>query len=122
MKYLRVMLLCLVLVFSTCDHPFEFSVYEANVKSNQQNTTVKNLQLLEGISLNSKEFKFAFISDVHFFYDQLTDVINDINKRDDIKFVIFGGDIADQALLREYEIFNDIMSNLKKPFLTVVFF
>lgn len=120
MKYLRVMLLCLVLVFSTCDHPFEFSVYEANVKSNQQNTTVKNLQLLEGISLNSKEFKFAFISDVHFFYDQLTDVINDINKRDDIKFVIFGGDIADQALLREYEIFNDIMSNLKKPFLTVI--
>ncbi|ARV13919.1 metallophosphoesterase family protein [Polaribacter sp. SA4-12] len=120
MKYLRILMLSLVSVFTACDHPFEFSVYEANVKSNQQNTTVKNLKLLEGVSVNSKEFKFAFISDVHFFYDQLTDVVNDINKRDDIKLVIFGGDIADQALLREYEIFHDIMSNLKKPYLTVI--
>ena len=120
MKYLRILLLSLIFVFSTCDHPFEFSVYEANVKTSQINTTVKNLKLLEEIQVNSKEFKFAFISDVHFFYDQLTDVVNDINKRDDIKLVIFGGDIADQALLREYEIFHDIMSNLKKPYLTVI--
>ena len=120
MKYLRILLLSLIFVFSACDHPFEFSVYEANVKTDQLNTTAKNLKLLEEVSVNSKEFKFAFISDVHFFYDQLTDVVNDINKRDDIKLVIFGGDIADQALLREYEIFHDIMSNLKKPYLTVI--
>jgi Icc protein len=120
MKYLRIALLSLVFVFATCDHLFEFSVYEANVKTNQQNTTVKNLKLLEHIPVNSKEFKFAFISDVHFFYDQLSTVIDDINKRDDIKFVLFGGDIADQALLREYEIFHDIMSKLKKPYLTVI--
>jgi predicted phosphodiesterase len=120
MKYLRILLLSLIFVFSTCDHPFEFSVYEANVKTDQLNTTAKNLKLLEEVSVNSKEFKFAFISDVHFFYDQLTDVVNDINKRDDIKLVIFGGDIADQALLKEYEIFHDVMLNLKKPYLTVI--
>ncbi|KGL63755.1 metallophosphoesterase family protein [Polaribacter sp. Hel1_85] len=120
MKFLKVALLSLVFVFSACDHPFEFSVYEANVKSKQQNTTDKNLKLLESILVESKDFKFAFISDVHFFYDQLKTVINDINKRDDILFVIFGGDIADQALLREYEIFHDIMSSLKKPYLTVI--
>ncbi|WP_158838467.1 metallophosphoesterase family protein [Polaribacter sp. L3A8] len=120
MKYLRIAILSFVLFFTTCDHPFEFSVYEANVKTNQQNTTVKNLKLLEDISLDSKEFKFAFISDVHFFYDQLNEVVDDINNRDDIKFVIFGGDIADQALLREYEIFHDIMKDLQKPYLTVI--
>ena len=120
MKYLRILLLSLIFVLSACDHPFEFSVYEANVISSQKNTTVKNLKLLEEVSVNSKEFKFAFISDVHFFYNQLTDVIDDINKRDDVKLVIFGGDIADQALLREYEIFHDIMSNLKKPYFTVI--
>ncbi len=120
MKYLRILLLSLIFVLSACDHPFEFSVYEANVISSQKNTTGKNLKLLEEVSVNSKEFKFAFISDVHFFYNQLTDVIDDINKRDDVKLVIFGGDIADQALLREYEIFHDIMSNLKKPYFTVI--
>ena len=71
MKYLRILLLSLMFVFSACDHPFEFSVYEANVKTEQQNTTVKNLKLLEEVSVNSKEFKFAFISDVHFFMIKL---------------------------------------------------
>ncbi|WP_166386357.1 MULTISPECIES: metallophosphoesterase family protein [unclassified Polaribacter] len=120
MKYIRILLLSLTVVFIGCKHPFEFSVYEANVKSEQQNTTDKNLKLLENIPVDSKEFKFAFLSDVHFFYDQLSKVVDDMNKRDDIKFVIFGGDIADQALLREYEIFHDIMSKLKKPYLTVI--
>ncbi len=120
MKHIRILLLSLAFVFTTCEHPFEFSVYEANVKTKHQDTTVKNLELLEDITVNSTDFKFAFISDVHFFYDQLSAVVDDINNRDDIKFVIFGGDIADQALLREYEIFHDIMSNLKKPYLTVI--
>ncbi|WP_341221214.1 metallophosphoesterase [Polaribacter atrinae] len=120
MKYLRIAILSLVVFFTSCDHPFEFSVYEANVKSSQKNTTEINLKLLENVTVNSNEFKFAFISDVHYFYDELATVIDDINKRDDILFVIFGGDIADQALLREYEIFHDIMAKLKKPYVTVI--
>ncbi|PQJ73380.1 metallophosphoesterase family protein [Polaribacter butkevichii] len=120
MKYLRIAILSFVLFFTTCDHPFEFSVYEANVKSDQKNTTEKNLKLLKNVTVNSAEFKFAFISDVHYYYDQLATVIDDINKRDDVLFVVFGGDIADQALLREYEIFHDIMSKLKKPYVTVI--
>ena len=118
MKHLKIISLLLILL--ACEHPFEFSVYEANVKKSQQNTTAKNLKLLEEVTINSTEFKFAFLSDVHFFYDQLGTMIADINKRDDIKFVLVGGDISDQALLREYEIFYDIMSKLKKPYFTVI--
>ncbi|MCL7753375.1 metallophosphoesterase [Polaribacter sp. Z022] len=120
MKSIKIVLLFFVIIFTTCKHPFEFSVYEANVKSRHKNTTVKNLDLLNDITIDSKEFKFAFISDVHFFYDQLRSVVDDINKRDDVLFVVFGGDIADQALLTEYEIFHDVMTNLKKPYLTVI--
>jgi Icc protein len=57
---------------------------------------------------------------VHYFYNNLRTVVEDINKNDAILFVIFGGDIADQALLKEYEIFSDIMKNLKKPYFTVI--
>lgn len=121
MKYIRkILFIAIAFTLTNCDHLFEFSVYEANVKTAQKNTTAKNLKLLQDLKVDSQEFKFAFISDVHFFYDQLSTVVDDINKRDDIKFVIFGGDIADQALLREYEIFHDIMSDLKKPYLTVI--
>lgn len=121
MKFFKLIaLIAIILTFTNCNNLFEYSVYEADVKTAQENTTAKNLKLLEDIKVDSKDFKFAFITDVHYYYNNLKKVIDDINKRDDILFVVFGGDIADQALLKEYEIFYDIMSNLKKPYLTVI--
>lgn len=121
MKFLKtIVFIVITLVFINCDNLFEYSVYEASVKSRQKNTTTKNLSLLENINVDTQDFKFAFITDVHYFYDNLKTVVDDINNRDDILFVVFGGDIADQALLKEYEIFYDIMKNLKKPYLTVI--
>ena len=121
MKFLKIIvLIAITLTFTNCNDFFEYSVYEANVKTAQENTTAKNLELLENIKVESQDFKFAFITDVHYYYDNLSSVVDDINKRDDILFVIFGGDIADQALLKEYEIFYDIMKDLKKPYLTVI--
>lgn len=121
MKFIKIIVLfTITLTFSNCDNLFEYSVYEANVKEADKNTTAKNIKLLENIKLESQDFKFAFITDVHYFYNNLRTVIEDINKSDDILFVIFGGDIADQALLKEFEIFSDIMQNLNKPYFTVI--
>lgn len=121
MKCFRIIILFVITItFTSCEDFFEFSVYEANVKASQKNTTVKNLKLIENIQVASQDFKFAFITDVHYFYDNLKTVIDDINKRDDILFVVFGGDNADQALLKEYEIFYEVMTNLNKPYITVI--
>lgn len=121
MKFLKtVVFILFTLILTNCDNLFEYSVYEASVKTSQKNTTEKNLKLLESINVETQDFKFAFITDVHYFYDNLKTVIDDINNRDDILFVVFGGDIADQALLKEYEIFYEIMEHLKKPYLTVI--
>jgi Icc protein len=121
MKFIKIIVLfALTITFANCDNFFEYSVYEANVKTAYKNTTAKNIKLLENTKLESQNFKFAFITDVHYFYNNLRTVVEDINKNDAILFVIFGGDIADQALLKEYEIFSDIMKNLKKPYFTVI--
>ncbi|MDD7914296.1 metallophosphoesterase family protein [Polaribacter ponticola] len=121
MKFIRnLLLITIVFTLTTCDNFFEYSVYVASVKSSQKNNTAKNLALLEDIKIDSQDFKFAFITDVHYSYDNLGKVVDDINKRDDVLFVVFGGDIADQALLKEYEIFYDIMTKLKKPYFTVI--
>jgi Icc protein len=121
MKFLKIITLFgLVLTFTNCNPIFEYSVYEADVKTAHKNTTAKNIKLLENTKLESQDFKFAFITDVHYFYNNLRTVIEDINKNKAILFVIFGGDIADQALLKEYEIFSDIMQNLNKPYFTVI--
>ncbi|QVY66760.1 metallophosphoesterase [Polaribacter sp. Q13] len=121
MKPLKlIVLFAITFTFFNCDNLFEYSVYDANVKTAKRNTTEKNLKLLENIKLESQDFKFAFVTDVHYYYNNLSAVVDDINKRDDITFVIFGGDIADQALLKEFDIFYDIMGKLKKPYLTVI--
>ena len=114
-------IILLVFILSVgCDKVFEFSPYQANVKEECRNTTAKNLQLIKDIKIDSDTFSFAFVTDNHYHYSNLRKVIDDINKKNDISFVIFGGDIADQALLKEYEIFYNIMENLHKPYLTVI--
>ena len=100
MKYLKIflpkktkiiMLLGILILFTACENIFEFSAYVANVKENDKNTNAKNLQLIEDIQLESKDFKFAFVTDTHFFYNNLKTVINDINKKEDVLSVILGG-------------------------------
>ena len=113
-------LFLILMIFTACENIFEFSAYVANVREKDKNTTAKNLQMLKSIQSESENFKFAFITDTHFFYDNLRTVINDINKNEDILFVIFGGDYTEQGLLKEYEIFYDILKNLEKPFVTVI--
>ena len=113
-------LIGIIIIFAACDKVFEYSPYEANVKEDNKNTTAKNLQLIKDIQVKSDTFKFAFVTDNHYHFTNLKTVIDDINKRNDIVFVMFGGDIADQALLKEYQIFYDIMENLHKPYLTVI--
>jgi len=115
-----VILFFITILIVGCDKLFEFSPYQANVKEDCKNTTAKNLQLIKDIQIDSDTFKFALITDNHYHYDNLKTVIEDINKKPDVLFVIFGGDIADQALLKEYEIFYNIMDNLNKPYITVI--
>ncbi|WP_299665686.1 metallophosphoesterase [uncultured Polaribacter sp.] len=118
MKYLRIILL--IGIFSSCDTFFEFSVYEASVTKENRNTTFKNLELLNNIQVSSQDFKFAFITDTHYFYNNLKIIIDDINKKEDILFVLVGGDITEQGVLKEYQLFYDIIKNLEKPYLTVI--
>jgi len=113
-------LLSIIIMLTSCDNVFEFSPYEANVKNANRNTTAKNLQLIKDIQVNSDTFKFAFVTDNHFHYNSLKTVIDDINRRNEILFVLFGGDITHQGLLKEYQIFHDILRNLHKPYLTVI--
>ena len=112
--------LAIALTFTSCDNFFEYSVYGADVQEDHKNTTDKNLKLLEKIRPESQNFKFAFITDSHYYYDNFRKVIEDINKNDEILFVIVGGDMTEQAVLKEYELFYSIMENLDKPYLTVI--
>ncbi len=47
-------------------------------------------------------------------------IIKHINKNDSIKFVIQVGDITNEGLYKEYELFHTRMKEINKPYLTVI--
>ena len=103
-----------------CDIPFEYSPYDAIVEKKYRDLTAKNLDKLKELEDGKTSFKIAFISDSHTFYDDFEDQIKDINSRDDIDFVIHGGDITLSSLHKEFNWFNEIIGKLNVPFLTVI--
>lgn len=110
----------IILGFQSCQKLFEYSPYSANVENDQLNTNAIQLNGISDQFKNPSKFSFAVIADVHFHYTSLATIINQINHDHSIDFVIVAGDISDQALLKEYELFYDIMKDLDKPYLTVI--
>ena len=108
------------ILLTACNGPFEFSPYVANVKDEHKNTTRKSLQLINEIQLSSDTFSFAVIADNHYHFDNLGMVVDDINRKEEVLFVIICGDLTDKALLKEYELFYAVIEKLNKPWLTVI--
>lgn len=125
MKYIKQRLKLLLLIglcisLSSCEDMFEYSPFTADVDEERKGTTQINLDKISRLQAGRDSFKFAFITDSHYHYDNLTQVVNDINKRGDIAFTVFGGDITHQGDLKEYDLFYQIAQNLSKPYVTVI--
>ena len=109
-----------LIVSVTCSDPFSYSPFEVDVKDDYKNTTEKNLnKIYDSDTVISNVFKVALIADSHYHYDNLTDAIADMNRRD-FSFIIVIGDITENGLTKEFEIFHGIMSQANVPYLTVI--
>ena len=62
----------------------------------------------------------AFTSDPHFYYGDLADVVSHMNNDPEIDAVIIPGDVADQGLLTEFIWYNDVISKLDRPYITLI--
>lgn len=122
MKNLRwlLFLLCTYLC-SSCKKTFEYSPYSGDVPAyyNALNTE-KNLQKIQAQTNGNGTFRVAFISDTHYFHDEFTDAINQVNNDNSIDFVVICGDMSDQGLNKEYLYFYDQAKEFNKPMLTVI--
>ncbi|MBA2405096.1 MAG: metallophosphoesterase [Bdellovibrionales bacterium] len=107
----------LLLYFFSCK--YTYSPYEVGtVKLHQNSINLQNIQNNE--TQTGNDFKVAFISDTHNYYEDLHDLINVINKRGPYSFVVVTGDITNQGLLSEYTKTKEYLNDLKCPYLVVV--
>ncbi|MBP3923776.1 metallophosphoesterase [bacterium] len=82
--------------------------------------------LFNNISTNAQQIKFVQIADAHYFgginyrYNVLKSAIEDINKQNDLDFVVFTGDNIDRPKEKDLIEFIQIIKKLKKPYYIII--
>lgn len=111
------LLLCLAGTQS-CDM-FEAHPYDTLIKG-EKNLNEKHIKRIEESLRTQDTIRFAFVSDTQRWYDETEDFVRAVNKRDDIDFVIHGGDISDFGATHEFILQRDILLRLRMPWVALL--
>ena len=105
----------------SCDL-FNFSPHEVPfISENEKNLNTKNIGKISEINIaNTDSFCFAVIADTHTEYSILEDAVRQINKDENILFVIHLGDLTDGGQYNEFHWTNDKMSKLIIPYIMTI--
>lgn len=118
MKIYPFILVLLGMLMQTCDM-FEAHPYDTHV-TGTKNINATNIQKIEKNLQGQKSFRFAFISDTQRWYDETKDAVKAINQRNDVDFIIHGGDLSDFGVTDEFVMQRDIMLDFKQPWVVLL--
>ncbi|WP_025763704.1 metallophosphoesterase family protein [Dyadobacter tibetensis] len=113
------LLIILIGLFYSCEGLFHFSPNEITLKESEKNLNAKNIARIQS-QVPNDTLRFIFMGDTQRWYDESSDFIKSANAQPGISFVVHAGDISDFGLATEFKWINDIMKNLKVPYVTVV--
>jgi 3',5'-cyclic-AMP phosphodiesterase len=119
MKRLNSILLvpfCLVML--SCNHWFEYSPYDTDIKKKHLNS--EEISDIEMTVIQSDTLKFAVIADIHDNYDDLSAAIKRINLHQDLTFVVCCGDITNSGLAQQFEWFIEVIEKSRIPIITLI--
>ncbi|MBO5182582.1 MAG: metallophosphoesterase [Paraprevotella sp.] len=114
----RPMLLLSVLLLGSCE-VIEYHPYDTRT-TGEKDINVKNIQRIEETTAGLTSFRFAMISDTQRSYDETEEVIASLNTRDDIRFVVHGGDLADFGETKEFTWARDRLDRLHVPYVCLL--
>jgi 3',5'-cyclic AMP phosphodiesterase CpdA len=89
-------------------------------KNQPSNLNQANINIIKEKDNNQDTVRFVFMGDTQRHYDETQDFVNAVNNRDDIDFVIHGGDITDFGMGKEYMWVHNIMKNLRVPYVALI--
>lgn len=101
-----------------CDS-FDYHPYDVRVDG-ERNINATNAAAIEHACLDATAIRFAVVSDTQGCYDETRDMVDDVNARADIDFVIHLGDLTDYGSTREFTLQRDILGKLKVPYVTCI--
>lgn len=107
------------ILFSGCDTVFDVHPYDVHVDGDKH-VNATNIEKIEAAVKAKDTVRFAFISDSHQWLDDLKDEVKDINRHDNIDFIIHGGDVTDFGATQEFVWTRDYLQKLNKPFVVLL--
>lgn len=115
----RIIFLFLIIPVLFGCNMFDYHPYDGRIKG-ETGINAKNIALIENKCKGRDTFRFVMMGDTQRWYDETEDFVTAVNKRDDIDFVIHGGDLADFGLTKEFMWMRDIMNRLTIPYVTII--
>ena len=115
---LQVLLLLCLGLLSGCDK-FEYHPYDTHI-SGSQGLTARNIEQIQSQCAGKDTLRVAQISDTQRWYDETQALVDAINARGDVDFVIHCGDQSDFGLTKEFEWQRDIMAGFKMPWVCII--
>lgn len=116
-KKIGIILSCLF-VFTGCD-VIDYHPYDVRIKG-ETDINAKNTKKIEEKCFGKTTFRFIAMGDSQRWYDETEDFVKVVNQRDDIDFVIHGGDMSDFGLADEFMWQRDIMNKLNVPYVALI--
>lgn len=115
-KNLFTLLSCLLL---TGCGMIDYHPYDVRI-SGETDVNAHNIEQIEADCKGKKTIRFVTMGDSQRWYDETEDFVKAINKRNDIDFVIHGGDMSDFGVTKEFLWQRDIMNGLSVPYVTLI--
>ena len=108
-----------ICALSGCSDMFDIHPYDVDFKG-ETGINDRQTATIESRFADKDTLRVAFISDTHLWHSDARDEVADINRREDIDFVIHCGDLTDTGTAREYEWCRDILSGLRRPYVALI--
>ncbi|SKB69925.1 metallophosphoesterase family protein [Dyadobacter psychrophilus] len=116
--YQFIALIFFILAFVSCKGLFEYSPSQITLNENEKGLTAKNIDRIQKSAANDT-VKFIVAGDTHQWLDETRDFVKSANAQTGISFVTHLGDVSASGITQEFKWFNEIMADLKYPYLTV---
>lgn len=114
-----IFLIAAITLLAACN-PFEYHPYDVRLDKKYKDINQRNIERIELQDSHRDTVRFIFMGDTQRWYDETEDFVKAANAREDIDFVVHGGDISDFGMKKEYCWMHDILNKLKVPYVAII--
>lgn len=109
----------LIVMLNACGDVFDVHPYWVDF-GGMKNINEQHIEQIERNCYGKDTLRFVLMGDTQGWYDETVDMVDDINSRKGIDFVIHGGDFTNYGVTSEFVRQRDILLNLKMPYVGLI--